>query len=77
MKIIDLIIHKETTPADTALRCLITLESGEQMESVVKWHNDMGIWASSDEARDHAEICAWLRSFAKSIEDAGKVRDAA
>lgn len=74
MKIINLKVEKET---GDALRCIVTLEDGSQIESVVPWRNPLGLWASSSEARDHLEICAWLRSFARVIEVAGTERDAA
>lgn len=72
MKITDLEVKKETVEGVEVLRCRITLEDGHQKESVVYWRNEMGLWASASSERDPAEIAAYLRAFARAIEEACK-----
>lgn len=79
MKIIDIEVRKETVEetGNACLRCLVTMADGNKIESVVPWRNPLGMWASPNDEREHAEVSAWLRAFAKAIEDAGRERDAA
>jgi hypothetical protein len=77
MKIIDISIRKETVSNGVAITCTVTTEDGKQIESVMPWHNPRGIWASEQDAREPAEIAAWLRSFAAAIERAADEAKAA
>lgn len=72
MKISALTVTRDENDGDPALVCTVTWEDGSQSRAVHQWRNQRGIWASPDEARDPAEICAALRNFARSIEDYAK-----
>lgn len=73
MKITDIAITKETVDDTDILRCLITLDDGQQKQCVVPWRNEMGLWASPNAGREPAEIAAYLRCFARAIEEDCKI----
>lgn len=77
MKVIDLLIRKETVADEVVLVCTITLDDGHQLESSAPWHNPRGIWASDSDQRESAEIAAHLRCFAASIDKSAKDREQA
>lgn len=77
MKITALTVERRDNDGEPALVCTVTWEDGSQSAAAHRWRNPLGLWASPDEARDPAEICAVLRNFARSIEDYARKSEAA
>lgn len=69
MKMItDIAVGKKHVGGADCIVCTVTAEDGATGECVGPWISENGIWASRGEARNPAEIAAWLRNFARAIE---------
>jgi hypothetical protein len=68
MKIVDIAIKREDVDGVQMLTCIVTPQRGELFGCSVPWLNERGLWPSLGEARDPAEIAAWLRNFARAID---------
>jgi hypothetical protein len=67
MKITNISIAKEVHESKTFLVCRVATDHGDFSASTL-WRGVNGIWASTAEEREPAEIAAMLRLFAKAIE---------